>query len=315
MNLKSTFQLFKYPILCFALATGLSSCKKEYTDLPYNDIEAFTIEDANGKLLQAVIKDEEIIVYWTPLKDEPEFITPTIRISEQAKISPASGEKVIYSDGTKYTVTAQDGQKKTYTLRTQGGQPAPYFSLVNPLAFKFNNDFVIHGDYFLPDTEKTKLYLTQGGKETEITDIRTLTNSSIRMYVPVTLDIDTGQYHLKLVTGKRTVSHGPYTLLRPDYNSLIDRVQVATSGVPGETISLDLRDSKGAAYYKDEQYEVTAQYHTEPTVQIWPGTIKLQGTKLSFTIPADARKGNLQVVIQEVKTKAWRYNISSFTIK
>lgn len=315
MNLKSTFQLFKYPFLCFALATGLSSCKKEYPDLPYNDIEAFTIPDANGKPLHAVIKGEEIIIYWTPLKDEPEFITPTIQISEQAKISPASGEKVTYNEDTKYTVTAQNGEKKTYTLRTEGGQPPPYFSLVNPTAFKFNNDFNIQGDYFLPNTENTKLYLVQGSKETEITDINRITNSSITMYVPVTLDIDTGQYHIKLVTGKRTVSNGPYTLLRPDLNSLIDRAQVPTSGAPGETISLDLRDSKGAAYYKDEQYEISAQYHTDPTASVWPGTIKLQGTKLSFKIPTDASKGNLQILIQEVKTKAIRYPIPSFVIE
>lgn len=315
MNLKTIPQLLKYPFLCLVLAIGLSSCKKEYPDLPYNDIEAFSIEDANGKPLHAVIKDEDIIIYWTPLEDEPEFITPNIRVSEQAQISPASGQKVAYSEETKYTVTAQDGRKKIYTLRTQGGQPTPYFSLINSSDFKFNNNFVINGDYFLPDTEHTKLYLVQGSKEAEITDINRITNSSITMYVPLTLDIDTGQYNIKLVTGKRTVSNGPYTLLRPEYNSLIDRAKVPVSGTLGGTISLDLRDSKGASYYKDEQHEILVQYYGDQATAVWSSVLKLEGTKLNIKIPADAPKGTLQITILESKTKAFRYIIPSFVIE
>lgn len=166
-------------------------------------------------------------------------------------------------------MTAQNGQKKTYTLRTQGGQPKPYFSLVADLAFRFNNLFAIQGDYFLPDSKLTKLYLVRDNKETAITDIRRLTNSNIHAYIPITLDIDTGQYHIKLVTGRHSVSIGPHTFLRPDLYSLIDRAQIPASGTPGETISLDLRDTKGASYYKEEQYEVTVHYGGVPPEIVW----------------------------------------------
>ncbi|QBQ40765.1 hypothetical protein E2P86_06205 [Sphingobacterium psychroaquaticum] len=313
MNLNAIFQLLKSTALYLSLIATLVSCKKEQPDLPYNDIETFTIEDANGKPLQGVIKGEDIIIYWTPLMEDPESITPTIQVSENASISPASGTAVAYSEETKYTVTAQDGSKKTYTLRPQTGQPVPYITS-NATAFNFNTVLAIGGDFFIPNTDKTKVYLVQNNKETALTDIRSLTNSSIQVFVPLTLDIDTGKYHVKVVTGKRVVTNGPYTLLKPRFSDMIEYATVAKTVTPGGVLTLDLKSEKGAGYYKNDQYEVRVEYPGQP-LKIWPEIIQIEGTKLQVKVPSNAEKGMVYISIYDTKTTMSVYGAIPITIE
>ena len=107
------------------LALTCWSCKTEYPSLPYNDIESFSIQDADGKILSASIVNDQIILYWPPLVEQPENITPTIKVSELATITPASGTpiKLQSEKPITYTVRAQDGSSKNYTLTFQYNQP------------------------------------------------------------------------------------------------------------------------------------------------------------------------------------------------
>lgn len=109
----------------FIFAITCWSCKTEYPNLPYNDIESFSIQDGSGNTLSASIVDDQIILYWPPLIEQPESITPTIKVSELATVTPASGTSVqLQSDKPiTYTVRAQDGSSKNYTLTFKYNQP------------------------------------------------------------------------------------------------------------------------------------------------------------------------------------------------
>ncbi|KAF5270451.1 hypothetical protein FQR65_LT17845 [Abscondita terminalis] len=88
-------------------------------------IESFEVKDANGNTLSASIVNNEISLYWPPYQEEPTTLTPTIVVSDRANISPASGTAISIKtdEPAQYTVKAQDGTIKTYTLKLQINQP------------------------------------------------------------------------------------------------------------------------------------------------------------------------------------------------
>ena len=186
----------------------LSACKKEYVDSPYNAIERFTVKDSNGTTYRAVIKDDTLMVYWAQFATLPDSITPEIIVSENAKITPASGEKVSFREGVKYTVVAQNGSSKEYILKPLNNQPPPVLTIYTTTVVR--GDYLVLGDeYFIPDTTQTKLYLVNAGQEIQIPGASFLIFSSAQIIANVPNDIATGTYNVKLVTGKRTAVKGP----------------------------------------------------------------------------------------------------------
>ncbi|PRD55813.1 hypothetical protein [Sphingobacterium gobiense] len=276
------------------------ACKTEYPDLPYAEIETFTIEDAHGDPLQAVIKGDEIIIYWTPLEDEPETIRPVITLSEGASISPASGEVVPYSASTKYTVTAQDGSRKTYTFRPEGGQPIPYLNSINNTEININGVVALLGDYFLPDADKTKVYLMAGEQEYELTEFRRFTNSSIHSVIPITTELDTGYYDVKLVTGRYTLMAGQQIHLNaPTLSTLLDRTKLPPTTInPGQTFSVYFTHEQALKFYQEDDFIARMEYSDNTPVRNFdPQVTFVSATEVQMTIPTDIATGSAYFVL------------------
>ncbi|WP_157262475.1 hypothetical protein [Pedobacter sp. PACM 27299] len=193
--------------------TIFSACKKEYTDFPYHNIEQFQVSIDEKSNIDAVIKGDSIILYWPPFINIPDSITPQITVSERASILPASGKKVAYSDKTSYRVTAQDGNTKVYHLKRLNNQPIFDFELARTMTR--GGLFLLSGSYFVADTSKTKVYLIdKSKKETRINPIALLTTARLNAAVPAVSVIDTGSYHIKMITGSRTLIKGPFKIAR-----------------------------------------------------------------------------------------------------
>lgn len=80
----------------------------------YKEIKTFTVT-IEGTTYAATITGTDISIV---LPADVTSITPTITISDNATISPASGATVTLTDGTAtFTVTAENGDTATYTLR------------------------------------------------------------------------------------------------------------------------------------------------------------------------------------------------------
>ncbi len=199
-------------VLVLFLAS-LSACKKEYTDFPYHDIEHFEVSIDGKSNIDGVLKGDSIIMYWPPFMDMPDSITPRIRVSERASIVPASGQKVAFSDATRYTVTAQDGQAKTYHLKRVNNQPLLDFELARTMVR--GALFLLRGNYFVADTAKTRVYLIdKDKKEIRIDPVTTLTIANFNARVPAANVIDTGSYFIKMISGSRMKINGPYKIAR-----------------------------------------------------------------------------------------------------
>ena len=210
----------------FMLALTCWSCKTEYPNLPYNDIESFSIQGADGKTLSASIVDDQIILYWPPLVNQPESITPTIRVSELATITPASGTAVqLQSDKPiTYTVRAQDGSSKNYTLIFQYNQPIVQVSL-NLLNNKYYlnlpgiNPIFLRGENILPDETQTKAYLVDKDDKETLLSINQVSAFSISTNRPD--DLKPGTYKIKVISGRYTVFTDSFDVLLPEIYSLI----------------------------------------------------------------------------------------------
>lgn len=199
-----------------------SSCKKEHVDYPYNDIEQFTITDAAGNKLKGSISGDTIKVYWPPFQTKPDSINPQISLSERASISPASGKKVSFTEGTTYTVTAQNGVTRVFKLKPMINLPSPVFEVESPASLVIGSLLRLNGQYFIPDTVQTKLYLTGTNKKdvpVSLKNAAQFMSIIIGTTIPMDGSIDTGFYSVKLVTGTNTAIKGPYHIGIPAQSS------------------------------------------------------------------------------------------------
>jgi hypothetical protein len=201
------------------MALASVSCKKEYASYPYNAIETFVTADPSGTTLSAAIVDDNIIIYWPPLQPVPDSITPVIGISKKASIMPASGVKVAFSETTTYIVTAQDGKTRTFTLKPSVNQPNISFEDPDGNKLQIGAWFNLLGEYYITDTTKTKLYLLNDRNnkviQLPLSAASIFTYSRITIAVPFDGTVDTGYYHMQLVSGERSVTKGPYYVDRP----------------------------------------------------------------------------------------------------
>ncbi|WP_316818070.1 hypothetical protein [Pedobacter nyackensis] len=315
-------EIFKHKLLVFnyvltaLLLTLTYSCKKEYPDFPYNEIEKFSIKDVSGTELNAAIQATNIIVYWPPFQDQPDSIQPQIAVSDRAVITPRSGLKIPFKEGFSYEVKAQDGSIKTYTLKIANNQPLPYFSL-NQLEVNLNGSLNLVGDYFIPEVSKTSVFLVdKNKKETQLT-INSISNVGIVADIPLVLSQDTSHYHVKVITGKRTLINGPYYIDRPV-------LALGTIALPadaltvkrGQTLVFTHTATPGVLKYYAQTGISASVSITNRISRSVP--MQITDTEMTITIPQDFPLGRtygiVAFMVEGVQKGIWRRTGSPFTV-
>jgi len=291
----------KCSVALFVVLLLATACKKEYAAYPYNAIESFVMADISGSLLKASIVDNDIIVYWPPLQTVPDSIAPVIIVSDRAVVQPASGVKVAFSEHTTYKVTAQDGSVRTFTLRPAVNQAPITFSDLQDGRLQIGVSLDLLGEYYITDTSRTQLYLLNDKKNTSrqlyLSQATLFTYSRISIPIPADGTVDTGYYHVRLLSGVRSVTKGPYYMDRP---YITDPAFVFPAGGTtlhrGEEIIVTYNGSAyGAEYwngtftYADMIVNGTEGNKAEVLSQS-PGTIRLR-------IPDDMRTGTVDLVL------------------
>lgn len=197
-----------YLYISMFLLLGLTACKKEYPALPYTDILAFSVKDANGEQLKAVIENNEIVFYWPVGQSVPQEITPDITVADKANISPATGMKVSFNESVSYTVTAEDGTVATYKLKPVVNSFIPlvraFFGvkIYNSKSFiTTNSSAQLSGDLFDVTEGKTKVFFVNTTGQDVPVKINTITP------ILITLDpnVAVGNYQgVKVISGNKT---------------------------------------------------------------------------------------------------------------
>lgn len=203
-------------VLLLILSLFSISCRKEYVDkfniVPgdtvkvsgYNHITSFIVHEFSADTaLTATITNDSIIVYWPLYKKAPATIKPEILLPGKTTILPATGTEVPFVKGTKFTVTAESGEKKIYSLGIDYSQPKPWFGLI-PFSLTVGDPISFDGDWFLRDISRTKVILVSVGTkkeyETEVVGFA----KSPTFIIPRDIPLE-GFYDVKIINGKHTV--------------------------------------------------------------------------------------------------------------
>ncbi|MBE8719964.1 hypothetical protein [Sphingobacterium pedocola] len=227
-------------LLFVASISVMNACKTEYEQIlkPFNSIEQFSISGYGDiDSLDAVINNNQITVYWSPDAERPAKITPHIKVSEGASISPASGEEVDFSENTTYTVTAEDGSISVFNLK-------PVFNIAVPSIYNAPTFYSwssptpinINGQYFLStgDVKDIKVYLQRvsDGFEFDVPfDESTATTNLLQATLPaLTSELDTGIHRLYVKVGDFKSSVININLLLPTLTSIINDVTYSNYG-------------------------------------------------------------------------------------
>ena len=205
------FSASSYYLLLFCLLSLFSACKKEYEDFPYADIVSFTIKDADGNPLKAVIDEKNLTIYWPSGQAVPDNIVPTIVVSERANVSPASGQSVAFKETTRFVVTAQNGTTKEYLIKKVINQPLLKINISSGISVYKTKNFVnrgsninVTGDNIIANKEQTKAFLVNTANNTE-KEIAIATITPITLSITVDNTVPDGTYQLKIVSGQRSV--------------------------------------------------------------------------------------------------------------
>ncbi|MFD2599268.1 hypothetical protein ACFSQ3_09910 [Sphingobacterium corticis] len=279
-------------IICFVLqALFLVSCSKteyETAKQPYTDVLSVYLSGQNvgNDPLRGVVSKDSIIVYWNPQLTKPENVTPTIQIAKGATISPASGTAVPFNGETTYTVTAENGDSKTYVFKIKTTRETPVFTAVVG-----NLDYLnvvegsgwrvvpenqatsglylfLLGEYFLTtgNLSDVKVYMQRvhDGFEFDLPiDTATATNTNLRVELPkFSNQQDTGKHRIYVKVGD-LVSDSKILFMRAPNLALISGsvtpnfVEENTNVTPGQQLHVKYQyDDKvnGAVtrYYKKD---------------------------------------------------------------
>lgn len=213
------------PILLFIAGFTLQSCRKteyDYQKRPYNTIKQFTILGSTGDSTKCLISGDSITVYWNPDVPMPATVTPSIVVDGKAVISPASGASVPFNKTTVYTVTAENGDVKTYKLNPVAKVPLPSVSnVLGPIVWMTTNQMSIYGENFLANTDPSqmKIYMQRVSDGVEIPleleNERTTNYSLIAKLPEFTAEQDTGLHRVYVKAGNRVAKSANVRFLTP----------------------------------------------------------------------------------------------------
>jgi sugar lactone lactonase YvrE len=278
---------FLYTIIgsCALLAIA-GGCKKEYRNAasPYNEITSFRIAYNGTDSLKAAIAHDSIIVYWSGFEAVPDSVTPTILISENARIYPASGQKVALTTGTEYTVTAQDSSRATYHLVLKVYQDQPVIGNSRQ-HFNINTNWLLSGlDNLIPDTALTRLYvIDKAGREVNIPLQAVNVKFISTEVIPAGL-VDTGYYRIKLVNNM-------YTVYSADSAIQVYATPVVTSISPVKGVAGDVVTITGA------YFSATAVNNTVTINGTTTEVLAATSTSLQIKVPDGATTGPVAVTV------------------
>ncbi|WP_293787851.1 hypothetical protein [uncultured Pedobacter sp.] len=286
-----TFNSYYLLILCVVIIFG--ACKKQYEDYPYADILSFTIKDAQGNLLKAVVDGQNLIIYWPSGQEVPDHIVPAIVVSEKATVSPASGQRIAFNEGAKFVVTAQNGTSKEYLIKKIINQPLLKINISSGVLVYNNKSFVnrgsninVTGDNILAGKDQTSAFLVNTANSTE----RKIAISSI---TPISLSalvdaaVPDGNYQLKIISGQRSV------LFQRTFG--VSNGRPAITPVELSTIKLTLKTGEEFVLSGENRIELVNQFAIRhvATKQMYNLIIKeTKAGELTLKVPEDLPAGN-----------------------
>ncbi len=122
-NAKSVFCLAS--LLTLVMLLALPGCKEEPAKSSKNDIVSFEIDGVDGKFSRPDNNTTEIIYLTVPADSDLSALTPVITVSDGATVSPASDVERDFTNPVTYTVTAENGDIRHFTVTVTAAEKVP----------------------------------------------------------------------------------------------------------------------------------------------------------------------------------------------
>lgn len=253
--------------------TACTKTNRVEEKMPYSDIEAFVVMGYAGDSINAVIKNNDIIIYWSGEATVPATVKPNIVVSPHATITPASGTEVAFSSATTYTVTAEDGTTKTYRLQPVLNKPIPRIYTITPnnLHWITTPIVAVTGEYFLSgDTSDVKVYaqrISDGYEFDLVIDYSKISMTGITASLPAYNNLmDTGVHKIWVKIGDRVSDEKLVNLRMPDiYPEGVLHFSFPQAGQPvvaGDSVTIRIWDDHNGQitkWYKDQYTRIAIE--------------------------------------------------------
>jgi len=102
----------------------ITACTKESSESSEKKILSFQFQSLSPVVSGVINEDAKTITATVPDEINKESLVPTIVVSKNATVNPASGVAQNFSNPVNYTVTAEDGSSVVYTVTVLGGTTA-----------------------------------------------------------------------------------------------------------------------------------------------------------------------------------------------
>jgi hypothetical protein len=150
-----------------------------------NDILTFSFKSTNPKVTSKVDLSNKEITAIIPMEADLKKLVPSITISEKASISPANDLMQDFSKDVIYTVTAEDGTTKSFTVKAS--TDGIYYPNIR-MTIGENKGFISENDSCLLDYRNGKIFqLKDGAKNANNIDLVLNNYCSLSFSPPIVL--------------------------------------------------------------------------------------------------------------------------------
>ncbi|WP_420401907.1 PQQ-binding-like beta-propeller repeat protein [Flagellimonas sp.] len=125
--------IFHFPFVALIILFQ-SSCSKEEPKSAENNITSFQL-NINNSLHEGLINQQTGRITFEFAEELPVSLTPIIKFPSTAFISPSAGSAQNFNNVTRYTVTAENGMEKAYTIVIERSTTATENTLPGAMEF------------------------------------------------------------------------------------------------------------------------------------------------------------------------------------
>lgn len=135
-----------------------------------NEINSLSFE-VEDDTIEAVIDRETGIIHADVTTAEIDYLTPKISLPEYANIDPPVGEPQDFTEPVTYTVTAENGARRTYKVQINEPEIQDIFGGYNSQTFYVGAEANIRGRFLMNEGETSELYLSDGTEKYELEQV------------------------------------------------------------------------------------------------------------------------------------------------
>ncbi len=305
--MKSKIQVL---VVLASLVFLLSSCGKD--DDPKADekssekaITSFNFSALTPSVNGTVTESAKTVTATVPNGTIVTALVPTITISENATVSPASGTPQNFTGPVTYTVTAEDGTTQAYVVTVTVSNEVDFTldEYDGLLELEQDGILIIDGDNFGVAANNKVVLVNEEDENQTVEAIVGLASTNTRLFVKLPEDIALGEWKVKVFIGLQSAFMDEVFTIVPHAPSITS--VSATTIIRGEDITIT-----GNYFAASNVVKLTIGSTTTVTLDI----VSQNSTTIVATVPDDTNPDDYTLSVTS-NGKTSFYNTQQITVE